>query len=80
MFLPPWKPKTTVFTVFFASDSRHHGIYTVFWPGPGKNTGIYTVFSVLLRSCFMPKAQKRYKLQCYRGFSPYFQLLPVVGT
>ena len=41
MFLARWKPNTTVFTVFFASGSKHHGIYNVFFgPGPSKNTGI----------------------------------------
>ena len=31
MFFALQKPKTTVFTRFFASGFLHHGIYTVFW-------------------------------------------------
>ena len=30
MFLAGRKPKTTVFTMFFASGSKKHGIYSVF--------------------------------------------------
>ena len=47
MFLAPWKPKSTVLTMFFSPDSKNHGIYWGFRPGPSKNTGIYAGFSVL---------------------------------
>ena len=47
MFLAGWKPKTTVFTMCFASGSKNHGIYSVFVPAPSKNTGIYAVFTML---------------------------------
>ena len=52
MFLAPWKPKTTVFTVFCAPDSKNHGIYRVSLPGPSKNTGIYAIFSMLQKERF----------------------------
>ena len=32
MLFVPRKPKTTVFTMFIASGSKHHGIYRVFVP------------------------------------------------
>ena len=41
------KPKTTVFTMFFAFGSKNHGIYSVFCSRPSKNTGIYAVFTLL---------------------------------
>ena len=41
MLFVPRKPKTTVFTMFIASGSKHHGIYRVFVPVPSKSTGIY---------------------------------------
>ena len=44
MFLAGRKPKTTVFTMFFASGSKKHGIYSVFWPTPGK-TLVFTEVS-----------------------------------
>ena len=43
----PRKPKTTVFTMFFAFGNKKHGIYSVFVPAPSKNTGIYAVFTML---------------------------------
>ena len=33
MFLAPRQRKTTVFTRFWASASKNHGIYSVLWPG-----------------------------------------------
>ena len=68
MFLASWKPKTMVFTVFFASDSKNHGIYHVFWPGPSKNTGIYAHVARIF--FFMPKAQiqKHSKLHYFRAW------------
>ena len=47
MFFAPPKPKTTAFTMFFASGNRNHGIFSVFVPVPSKNTGIYAVFTML---------------------------------
>ena len=47
MFFAPRKPKTTKFTMHFASGSKNHGIYSVFVPVPSKNTGIYAVFTML---------------------------------
>ena len=58
MFSAPVKPKTTIFTVFFASGSKNHGICNVFWPGPSKNTGIYVVFSMLQEDVFSCQKQK----------------------
>ena len=58
MFSAPAKPKTTIFTVFFASGSKNHGICNVFWPGPSKNTGIYVVFSMLQERFFSCQKQK----------------------
>ena len=52
MFLAPRQRKTTVFTRFWASASKHHGIYSVLWPGPSKNTGIYAVSSMLSQAFF----------------------------
>ena len=46
MFLAAWKPKTTVFTMLFASGSKKHGIYSVLWPAPSKNTSIYGGFTM----------------------------------
>ena len=46
MFLDGRKPKTTVFTMFFASGIKKHGIYSVFWLAPSKNTGIYGGFTM----------------------------------
>ena len=46
MLLAGRKPKTTVFTMFFASGSKKHCIYSVFWPAPNKNTGIYGGFTM----------------------------------
>ena len=67
MFLAGWKPKTTVFTMCFASGSKNHGIYSVFVPAPSKNTGIYAVFTMLqdvlptaqvvAKSCEIPKLE-----------------------
>ena len=58
MFQAPGKPKTTIFTAFFASGSKNHGICNVFWPGPSKNTGIYVVFSMLQEDVFSCQKQK----------------------
>ena len=33
MFLAPRQRKTTVFTRFWASASKNHGIYSILWPG-----------------------------------------------
>ena len=52
MFLAPCQRKTTVFTRFWASASKNHGIYSVLWPGPRKNTGIYAVSSMLSEAFF----------------------------
>ena len=63
MFLAPRQRKTTVFTRFWASANKNHGIYSVLWSGPSKNTGIYAVSSMLSQAFFwMPKAQKHCKL------------------
>ena len=58
MFLAPWKPKTTVFTVFLAPDSKNHVIYNVFRPGHRENTGIYAVFSMLQEERFSCQRRK----------------------
>ena len=50
MFLAPHQRKTTVFTRFWASASKNHGIYSVLWPEPSQNTAIYAV------SCMLGKA------------------------
>ena len=47
MILALRKPKTTVFTMFFAFGCKNHGIYSVFCLGPSKNSGIYAVFTLL---------------------------------
>ena len=52
MFLAPRQRKTTVFTRFWASASKNHGIYSVLWPGPSKNTGIYAVSCMLSEPFF----------------------------
>ena len=52
MFLAPRQRKTTVFTRFWASASKNHGIYSVLWPGPSKNTGIYAVSCMLSEAFF----------------------------
>ena len=52
MFLAPRQRKTTVFTRFWASASKHHSIYSVLWPGPSKNTGIYAVSCMLSEAVF----------------------------
>ena len=52
MFLAPRQRKTTVFTRFWASASKNHGIYSVLWPGPSKNTGIYAVSRMLSEAFF----------------------------
>ena len=51
MFIAPRKQKTTIFTVFFAPDSKKHGIYSVFWPGPRK-TLEFTQFSACSKNIF----------------------------
>ena len=52
MLLAPRQRKTTVFTRFWASASKNHGIYSVLWPGPSKNTGIYAVSCMLSEAFF----------------------------
>ena len=52
MFLAPRQRKTTVFTRFWASASKNHGIYSVLWPGPSKNTGIYAISCMLSEAFF----------------------------
>ena len=63
------KPKTTVFTMFFASGSKKHGIYSGFWPAPSKNTGIYGCFTIYITKCgfLIRKEQKYCKLQCFES-------------
>ena len=61
MFLAPRKPRSTVLTLFFASNSKNHGIhgiYNVFEAAPSKNTGIYTLFSMLQELLFACQKQK----------------------
>ena len=58
MFLAPRKPRSTVLTLFFASNSKNHGIYNVFEAAPSKNTGIYTLFSMLQELLFGCQKQK----------------------
>ena len=41
------KPKTAVFTMFFASCNKFHGIYHICVPLPSKKSGIYVNFSML---------------------------------
>ena len=60
LFFALRRPKTTVFTMFFASCSKHHGIYNVFWLAPSKSTGIYAVFS-MLREELLASAKKNSK-------------------
>ena len=67
-FLTPRKPKTTVFTVFFAPGTKNHGIYSVLWPAPCKNSGIYAVFSMLhevLFPCQKPKNTVNYSVLAF---------------
>ena len=52
MLFAPRKPKSTVFTMFFASGNKNQIIYSVFWPVPSKNTGIYAVFCMLQEILF----------------------------
>ena len=58
MFFAPRKPKTTVFTMVFASGSKNHNIYSVFWTAPSKNTGIYAAFGMLQEVIFPCKSHK----------------------
>ena len=68
MFLAGRKPKTTVFTMFFASGSKKHGIYSVFWPAPSKNTGIYGGFHHVAKCGFLIRKEQKYcKLQCFES-------------
>ena len=62
MFLAPWKPKTTIFTVFFVLPllAKNHGIYNVFLPGPSKNIGIYVVFSMWQEDVFSCQRHKKH--------------------
>ena len=52
MFLAPHQRKTTVFTRFWASASKNHGIYSVLWPEPSQNTAIYAVSCMLAKAFF----------------------------
>ena len=68
MFLAGRKPKTTVFTVFFAPGTKNHGIYSVLWPAPSKNTCIYAVFTILqdvLLPCKMHKNTVNYSVLAF---------------
>ena len=67
MFLAPRQRKTTVFTRFWASASKNHGIYSVLWPGPSKNTGIYAVSSMLSEAFF--RCQRHKNIVNYRIFT-----------
>ena len=59
------KPRiTTVFTRFWASASKNHGIYSVLWPGPSKNIGIYAVSSMLSEAFF--RCQRHKNIVNYR--------------
>ena len=49
MFLVGRKPKTKVFTKFFASGCKSHDIYKVVRPAPSTNTGIYAGFTTMLQ-------------------------------
>ena len=71
MFLALRQRKTTVFTRFWASASKNHGIYSVLWPGPSKNTGIYAVSSMLSEVFF--GCQRHKNIVNYRIFTrgPY---------
>ena len=57
MLFAPRKPKSTVFTMFFASGNKNQ-IYSVFWPVPSKNTGIYAVFCMLQEILFPCQRRK----------------------
>ena len=46
------------FMVFFAPDSKNHGIYNGFWPEPRKNIGSYAVFSMLQEERFSCQRHK----------------------
>ena len=52
MFVAPHQRKTTVFTRFWASASKNHGIYSVLWPEPSQNTAIYAVSCMLAKAFF----------------------------
>ena len=52
MCLAPHQRKTTVFTRFWASASKNHGIYSVLWPEPSQNTAIYAVSCMLAKAFF----------------------------
>ena len=67
MFLAPRQRKTTVFTRFWASASKNHGIYSVLWPGPSKNTGIDAVSSMLSEAFF--RCQRHKNIVNYRIFT-----------
>ena len=67
MFLAPRQGKTTVFTRFWASASKNHGIYSVLWPGPSKNTGIDAVSSMLSEAFF--RCQRHKNIVNYRIFT-----------
>ena len=69
MFLAGRKPKTTVFTMFFASGSKKHGIYSVFFGQHlAKNTGIYGSFHHVTKCGFLIRKEQKYcKLQCFES-------------
>ena len=68
MFLAPRKPKTTVFTISWATGSKNNSICSVFGALPSKNTGIewyWHDFQQLARSTFyLQKVQKHRNLWC----------------
>ena len=71
MFFAPQKPKTTIFTMFFASGSTNHGNYLFFWTAPSKNTHIHAVFGMLQELVFHAKGTKTLYIRvfwiCFKG-------------
>ena len=76
MFLAGRKPKTTVFTVFFAPGTKNHGIYSVLWPAPSKNTGIYAVFTILQDVLLPCKTHKNTVNYSVFAFTVFLRLKP----
>ena len=70
MFLAPHQRKTTVFTRFWASASKNHGIYSVLWPEPSQNTAIYAVSCMLAKAFFgCQRQQKHCKLHDFYAWT-----------
>ena len=67
MFLARWKPKTTVFAVFFAPDRKNHDIF-FFGPDLGKHWYLRSFQHVARRTVFMPKAQKHCNCHRFRSW------------